>query len=150
MIDPQYAEVTEEEAPQAEPPAGRSSSIIIWLIVFSMAVLFLPLYLITTTLQEGIPQLEAELATLEAEIAITATTDPREIEMRGTLSALRADITALSAQNEALWAAHINWPAVIAHIADHDPSQLSITQLTQVERRIALSGHPAQQTGFTA
>jgi Tfp pilus assembly protein PilN len=128
----------ETEGEAESPPRG--SRLASWLIILGLGVLFLPLYLIASTIKDTSAQLQTELNQLQATLSFTPPPDPSEEALTSTLVYVRQENSALESLQGTLVAMHINWPSIMAVIAAHDPSLLRITAITQTATTITIGG----------
>lgn len=136
-----------EDSPQASPKRG-GSRIVLWLIVLSLGILFLPLFLLSTALKENNLTLETQLATLEVSLTATPEPNPTEQALTDQLLQLRQDTKALETLSDELGTRHINWPGTIAIIGSYDQEQITLTGLTQTDNLITLSGQADNETAI--
>lgn len=147
--------VTQFDNPQddeqaAAPSRASTSRLVIWLVILSFMLLLLPLYLISTTIQQDIAGLETELTGLQATLAYTPPPVPEEEALREALTSARGRLNLLAPLNDELAASHINWPATIAAIGAYDQREIDLTTLTQTENRIIINGRADQETAVMA
>jgi Tfp pilus assembly protein PilN len=128
-----------ESNPEEEESTG-SSKLLLWLVALSLGVLFVPLYLVSTTIQENIAPLEDEMATIQAQLDSTPAPDPTEEALKSQFLSLQDQVRSLGVMADELVANQINWPAVMASIASYDPAQMKVTKLAQTDVHIALTG----------
>ncbi|MAS34932.1 MAG: hypothetical protein CL610_13060 [Anaerolineaceae bacterium] len=136
-----------EEQPEN---TGGSSRLVLWLVMFSLGILFLPLYLISTTIQESVIPLESELATLEAQLTATPAPDPAEEALRAELLSLNQQVRALEVVQGELETNHTNWPAIMAVIAGYDQNVMRLTALKQTDIHVTLNGAAQNESVVTA
>ena len=109
-IEDNEAELQEGEG---EAPAG-GSKIVIWLVICGLAVLFLPLYVISTTVKSTNDKISSQLDDIQA----TLTAPPPINPVMTTLSAQFLDVQsqskAMGSIRSTLMASHINWPTLMA------------------------------------
>ena len=83
MLPTDNAIDNEDQPQEGEAPARGSSKLVLWLIICGLGVLFLPLYIISTTVKTTNEELTTELADIEATLSATPPV-PAELQ---TLSA---------------------------------------------------------------
>lgn len=146
--------VTEFDNPQAEqdeaPAPSSTSRLVIWLVILSFMLLLLPLYLISTTIQQDISTLESELTDLQATLAYTPPPVPEEEALRQSLDEARSLLNLLQPLGNELTAGHINWPETIAVIGAYDQRHIELTTLTQTENRLIVNGRAEDETAVMA
>jgi len=150
MISQNIAEMNTETSDTSPQAATGSSRIIIWLIALSLGILFVPLYLVSSAIQEQTEPLRHQLATLEAQLTATPAPNAEEERLRAELLTLNQQIRALEVVTTELAASQINWPEIMAVIADYDPALMQITELTQTESQLSLSGRANVESVVTA
>ncbi|MBI5671455.1 MAG: PilN domain-containing protein [Chloroflexi bacterium] len=131
--------VETDTAPEQAAP-GRSSRLILWLILVSLGILFLTLFLVSTTIKQDIPALETRLAEVQETLASTPPVPPEQQTLTANLLDLRGQEQVLESVRDNLTAQHINWPAAMAAIASYDPAQMSVTGLTQTDSQVIING----------
>lgn len=141
-----FEETPEQE--EAEPQPRSSSKLVIWLVVVSFGVLFLPLFLLYNTIKEETLPLVDELAAIEATLAYTPAPDPETEALRESLLAARGQVQTLEGLQAQLLAQHIDWPATMAMIGRHDPTQIILNTIVQGERRITVSGYAVDESAI--
>lgn len=129
----------EDDAAEPEQPGG-ASRLIRWLIVFGLALLFLPLYLISTTIKEDAAPLKSTLVSIQQTLASTPRPNQGEQNLKATLVQSQKQVAELEAAKPALVASHFDWPAAIMIIGNYDQSVLALTSIVQTETRITLTG----------
>jgi Tfp pilus assembly protein PilN len=142
VIEPNNLNAETEQS----PASSTSSRLVIWLVILSSMLLLLPLYLISTTIQQDIDDLELELAGLKATLAYTPPAPPEEQALRETLSQTRNLLNQLDPLGVQLAASHINWPQTIAVIGSYDENLVELTAITQAENRITINGRANNET----
>jgi len=135
----------EDQPQEGEAPARGSSKLVLWLIICGLGVLFLPLYIISTTVKTTNEELTTELADIEATLSATPPV-PAELQ---TLSAEFAN-TQLQSQtvgsiNSTLQDSYINWPTVMAALGAYDLGQMSLTSITQIDNGMRLTGRATRE-----
>ncbi|MBZ0301535.1 MAG: hypothetical protein K8J31_17445 [Anaerolineae bacterium] len=152
MISQNAAELEAQSEPveEQEQESSGSSRLLLWLIAFSLGILFLPLYLISTTIQENTLPLADELATLETQVAATAAPNPTEEALRMELLALNQQVNVLETVRDDLETNHIAWPAVMAVIADYDQGILRVSELMQVDTHVTVKGEANNEGAITS
>lgn len=147
MYDTFDDELYEEDE---QPAGGGRSRIVTWLVILGLAGLLMPLFLISTTLQEANLTLLAELEELQTELEVTPTPDPEVTELEDTLTALRGEMTELEGVLATLESGALNWPVIMVAIGDYDQSQIALTNLVQNGTRIIVNGHATEESAVVA
>lgn len=135
----------EDGLQEGEAPARGSGKLVLWLIICGLGVLFLPLYVISTTVKTTNEELTTELTNIEATLTATPPV-PAELQ---TLSADFAN-TQLQNQtvgsiNSTLQDSYINWPTVMAALGAYDLGQMSLTSITQIDNGMRLTGRATRE-----
>jgi hypothetical protein len=138
----------EEENESAPPRSG--SRLASWLIIFGLGLLFLPLYLITSTIKDTTAELQTELDSLQATLSFTPPPNPSEEALNGTLAYVRLQDDALQSLEGTLVGIHIDWPAVMAIVGAYDPAHMGITAVTQNGSTIVIGGQADNQSTVSA
>jgi hypothetical protein len=138
---PVDVELEEElfDDPDDQPQPGRSR-LAIWLVALSLMGMMLPIFLISNTIQQEVVALSTEEANLAATLAVTPGPDPEQVLLEDNLSTIRRNTVVLESTWDRLVAQHIDWPQVMAALADYDPARIAPTGLTQVGTRLSLTG----------
>lgn len=148
MLPPEdHEDLNNEQA--AEKPGG-SSSLVLWLVVFGLCVLFLGLYFVPATIVEYDLPLKEDLARMEELLATTPTPDPEEEELNAELLAIRANAMALEPINAQMARAHVDWPTLIRTISTYEHWQLRLTGILQSNSVITLNGEAIDEPIVTA
>ena len=150
MIAQNAVELEPQGEAAEEPTSGGPSRFMLWLVAFSLGFLLLPLYLISTTIQENIAPLQDQVATLEIQLSSTPAPNPEEETLSTELLNLSQQISALEAVQAELEANHINWPGVMAQIAAYDQNVIRLTELTQTDVHISLNGAAQDESVVSA
>lgn len=123
-----------------EFPPSRGFRMVYWLIILGLGLLFLPLYLIATTIKDSGAELQMELDGLQATLAFTPPANPSEEALTSTLVFVRLEMAALESLQGTLVGMHINWPDVMAVIAAYDPAHMVMNAITQMGNTITIGG----------
>jgi hypothetical protein len=116
------------------------NAIALGLVALSLAILILPLYLVSAAVRDDVTRLETDLGSTQASLTSMGTLAPDVQELVDSLSRLEELSTELEGVRSTMVAGHVNWPAIMAAIGDFDPSQLSLTSLTQTDNQVILNG----------
>lgn len=119
---------------------SNNSRLVLWLLVLSLSGFFVPLYLISVTIEERTLAMATEEADLQATLIATPAPDPQEETLRSEFIDLQNLINTLANLNQTLDTAHIDWPYVMSAVGRYNPAQLNINSLSQTERVITLTG----------
>lgn len=117
-----------------------------WLIVIGLAVLFLPLYAISSTIGADADQLNAELSNIQLTMVSEPTIVPEVASLQTDAADIQTQLNELEAVYTNLSTDHIDWPEVAAVIRNYDANRMSLTSLQQTENRLMLSGQALDDT----
>jgi hypothetical protein len=130
---------------EGDAPARGGSKIVIWLVICGLAVLFLPLYVISTTVKNTNDKLSTDLDSIQATLSAT----PPVSSLQQTLSAQFLDMQnqskAVGSIRSTLMASHINWPTVMATIGAYDTNQMAVNNVDQISTGIRITGRAKQE-----
>lgn len=135
------------EPPQAE---GFNRPLILWLIVIGLVVLFLPLYLLASTVGNDVATLESQLEEIQLALAEQPTPEPQVQALQATVDQVNQQVSALESVRTTLGGTNVDWPAVMALLGDYDAAQMEITALEQTENRLLLNGRAVDDTAVLA
>lgn len=110
---------------------------VIGLVMFSLLILLLALYFISTSVQTDIARSEANVASLQSQILQLQTPAPAVQELLTTLS---NTLTLADKLEAARPATGHNWPTLVAALGSYDPAVLTLTALRQEGNRLTLTG----------
>ncbi len=135
MLDDELLEMGETEEPVQK---GRSSRIIIWLLVLSLAGLFVPLFLSAAAIRQENADLQADMAHIQQTIDSQSQPDPEQQTMEQQLIDARDQYRSLEALETNLQNDHIDWPTVMAVISNFHQAEMMLTSLVQTDGRALL------------
>lgn len=111
--------------------------IVLGLVAFSLLILLLALYLIVASVRNDVARSEANLGAAQNRLLQVSAPAPE-------VQALMATLTTTISLTQQLKAARppmgLNWPAVVAALANYPPDTIILTSLTQVDNNITLTG----------
>jgi Tfp pilus assembly protein PilN len=139
-----YEEETEET------PQPRGSRLVIWLVVLSLGALFLPLYLVSTSIQEETQTLTVTLTAIQATLEFTPEPAEQELALENTLSHLRDQINALQPVITGLVESKVDWLNTFAVIGRYDAGRIILTGVSQTENRLVLTGQATSESDVMA
>ncbi|NLF79261.1 MAG: hypothetical protein GX573_26500 [Chloroflexi bacterium] len=122
------------------PRSSRIGRLIPWLIVLSAGFLFLPLYLVSLTLDQNNAGLQADISTLEAKLELGPVPSTNEQELQDALGSVLEHISVIQPVRAQMEANHIDWPAVIASVSNYHDDYMVVLGISQVDRQLTLSG----------
>jgi Tfp pilus assembly protein PilN len=136
-----------ESTPQPKKPFRLPPlTIALWLIVMSLAVFFVPLYLVSAGVLGDVLRLKADLQPAQATLTSLAAPPPESQEAIDALARIQALSASVKAALPTLVAGHTDWPAVMSAIGAYDPLRVMLTSLGQTENRITLRGRAADDS----
>jgi hypothetical protein len=139
------AEEIEDLEEGGDKPSG-SSRLVIYLVMGSLLILFVPLYFSATTIRTINVQVKASLEALQATLSSTPPVDPRLESLSSTLSVVQVQSNALQSISSTLEAIHISWPQIMAVISSFNPGQMSVDAVSQSDKTITISGTANEET----
>lgn len=142
MVDMQ---VEEEIEKQKEAP-NASSKLIVWLVVISFSLLFLPLYLMSTTIQQDNESLTVTLESVYLSLTATPVPNVEEVALRDKYIKLQNSVIELENLNTSLEAAHIGWPQIMSQINGYDGYRIKLSSITQSGYQIVIIGEANDET----
>ena len=134
----------QDELQGDEAPAG-SSKIVIWLVLFGLMILFLPLYVVSTTIKSTNEKLTTELEGIQSTLDAPPLVDPAKESLSAQLADIQAQNQALESIRASLMSAYINWPSVMASISAFDPNQMTVGSVVQIESGVRITGRAQQE-----
>ena len=135
-----------EDLEEEEVPESSRRSLVLWLIVIGLAVLFIPLYLVFNTLQSDVTRLESALAPLQAELDTQGTPPPELQLLMEQAAAANGDVDAIAAVYPTLVVSHIDWQPAMNTVADYDQTQMLLTNIAQDGRKLTIVGKAFDQS----
>jgi Tfp pilus assembly protein PilN len=139
-----------EPLPEETEQAVGTPRIVLWLVATSLLGLLLPLYLISTTIEDNNQQLQTEITQIDQEIETLSQPQPEQTTLQDTLLRLRRQQQELETLSETLITQHINWPAVITVIGNYAPSPINFTSLAQEGDQITINGEASTEVEVMA
>ena len=128
-----------------ESPSG-GSKIVVWLVIFGLAVLFLPLYIISTTVKSTNEKLSTGLEDVQAVLSATPAVPPAQQTLSAQFLSLQKQSQAAGSVSSTLIASYINWPTIMAAVGAYDPNQMNVNSVTQIVNGIRITGRAQQET----
>ena len=148
------ADVQQDESPRLV------ARFIPWLIMLAIAMIFLPIYLTSATLQDMTEPLQTESVSLQETVTAPPSMPVAEQTLTAHLLDLSGQLAALAKVPPTLSAAHVDWPAIMANIHSYDANQIRLTGFDHANGSLTLQGealqesavidyaHALEQTGF--
>ena len=135
----------EEELQEGEAPPRGSSKLVLWLIICGLGVLFLPMYVISTTVKTTNEELTTELTNIEATLSATPPIDPKIQTLSAEFSDTQKQDQAVGSINSTLNNTYVNWPTVMAALGAYDLGQMSVTSVSQIEMGMRITGRATRE-----
>lgn len=129
---------------EGEAPAG-GSKLVIWLVICGLAVLFLPLYVISTTVKSTNLKLTTQLEGIQATLTAPAPVNPLKQTLSAQFLSIQSQSSAMGSIRSTLMASHINWPTIMAIIGAYDTNQMAVNNVDQIATGIRISGRAKQE-----
>jgi hypothetical protein len=145
MTPPNPTDLNSASEPN-ETHRSLRNAMVLWLIALSLAMLILPLYLVSAALRDDVVRLEAALRSNREALAELDTLSPDAQELVNSLAEAEALAVQIEEARANILADHTNWVAVMATIGNYDPRQLALTSLTHDDHRIILDGEAADDS----
>lgn len=139
------ADEVEDNEESGEKPNG-SSRLVLYLVMGSLLILFVPLYFSATTIRTINVQMKASLEALQVTLSSTPPVDPKLGSLSSTLSAIQVQANALQSIGSTLEALHVNWPKIMAVVSSYNPDQMSVDAVAQSDKTITISGTANEET----
>ncbi|MBZ0296211.1 MAG: PilN domain-containing protein [Anaerolineae bacterium] len=143
------SEMPEMEVTKPTPSQGLSR-LILWLLVLSMGILFVPVFLAGTTIQEENAKLQAEIDQLDESLNVTPTPDPAEARLSDELEAARSQYNALGPAQAAFTSQHVDWPTLMNNIRQFDATRMTLTGMQQNDARLTIKGSAVDEPAVMA
>lgn len=128
-----------EDDPENEQIAS-SSRLIQWLVVAGLVILFLPLYLVSTTIKADNDPLKTRMADNDIVLASTPAPIPGEEALKSTLVMVQQQVGTLEVVRPTVNANRLDWPITMAAIGSYDQTQVVLTSIIQNDTGITLNG----------
>jgi len=134
-------------SPAAEPPSGSSRTpLVLGLIAAGMAILFLPLFLVSATLNNEVKDLQAELGSVRAAQTRVPTPGLEVQRLLTPLAQTQGQIDQVKRVFPTLAAPRVDWTSVMTAIGSYDPNEIVLTSLTRTDNRLTLGGRAVRES----
>jgi hypothetical protein len=150
MDTPELDELEQPNEEEAQPRSPFSSRLMLWLVVLSAGILFVPLFMVSTTLKQERASMEIQLTQAQGTLGITPTAAPQLVVLKKTLFDALGQIPTLAPVRATLMAGHVDWPKVMGRIANYDFTEIALAGLTQTGNQISLVGRAKDQNAVIA
>jgi hypothetical protein len=137
----------QEGEERSNPTVSRR--VILWLVVASLAGLYLPGYLIFSAIRDQNLSLQGELAQIQGTLEGDQPLNPTVQALQDSLEQARDQLNAVQSVRSTLATSHINWPVTMAAIGSYDQSQMMLVGVTQTDNRIVLTGQADDESVVT-
>ena len=122
-------------------------SVVLWLGVLGLAILFVPLYLMSNTLDNEVNRLTSEVVPLQTALASTPAPPPQAQGSIVTLTAVHSQNVQMEAILPTLQAENFNWSATMGIINQINGSGMQISGIEQAGNQLIIRGR-ALNDGF--
>lgn len=122
-------------------------SVVLWLGVLGLAILFVPLYLMSNTLDDEVNRLASEIVPLQTSLASTPAPPPQAQGSIVTLTAVHSQNVQMEAILPTLQAENFNWSATMGIINQINGSGMQISGIEQAGNQLIIRGR-ALNDGF--
>lgn len=125
---------------------GIGRSLIPWLILLALAVLFVPLFVGASTIESAVAPLATESDILQATITAPPPAPLQEQTLTANLLSLRSRLAALENIPATLVAEHIDWPAIMASVLSYDTNRIRLLSFNQENTHLTLQGKGLEES----
>lgn len=132
--------------PARSMPRISRGTLILWLMVFGLGFLFVPLLLIGNAVRTDTQRLNSSFDTVNQQLSVVPTPNPQLVQINTQLSDVVSQTTQISAIAPQIGSARPNWPSLMAALGNYDPSLVQIDTLTSADNRLTIGGHAASET----
>ncbi len=126
----------------AERPFG---SMILWLGMLGLVILFVSLYFVSNMLGNEVDRLQSESVPLQTALSAPVQPLPQAQELAVTLTAVHNQTSQMAAILPTLDAENVQWPAVMAVIDDVDSSAIQLSGIEQTGNQLLIRGRAANE-----
>jgi Tfp pilus assembly protein PilN len=135
---------------QYRPPTLPQRAKILLLVAAGLAVLILPIYIVSGRIGGDMARLQGQLQFTQDALESISTPEPEVQELMSTLAQIQEPVSELEEIYPSIVAGRTDWPAVLAAIGNYNPAELILTSLTQADNRITLEGQAMDSSIVTA
>lgn len=136
MIDEQIP--PEAEMEDAEPPSR--SRLAIWLVALALAAMFVPVYLVSGSLEEATIPLEQQAEALAMTLTAPPVVPEEEQQLTDRLLAARGQLSSIQEIPVTLAAQHLDWPSITQALLNYDANSIRLTSFTHDSIVLTLIG----------
>lgn len=113
------------------------TQVVLWLVVLALAVVLIPLMLISGWVRNDVARLENELLAVQS--ALNTATTPS-----GEVARIRDEIARIdqlvSTMQTVTVSSGLNWPMITGAVVEYDPAVIELTSLTQTGKKVQITG----------
>jgi Tfp pilus assembly protein PilN len=120
------------------------------LVAAMLAILIVPLYFVSASMRGDAASLEAEIQSVQDDLAKVNTPAPEVQELMDNLASTQEVANKLEETHSTIAADRADWPAVMAAISDYNPDQLTLDSLAQTDSTITLKGQAVEKSAVDA
>lgn len=128
----------QEEAPSE--PTRLTTRLVPWVLMLGIALLFFPLTLISTAIDETNVLQETQSADLQATITAPPPVPHEEQSLTQQLLERRTALTLIEPIPATMVAAHVDLPAIMAALRSYDANRIRLTAFNHPDNRLTLDG----------
>lgn len=133
-----------DELDELEGPSGLGGkshwSLASWLIVGSLAILFLGLLMVGKTVSNENAFMETRLASIQETLDSDPAPDAETEQLTADVAALESQLFEMQGALDELEANKVNIPMALSVIGQYDHNRMRLTEIAQSENRLTLSG----------
>ena len=129
-----------EEDDSSSHPRSLIARLAPWLVLVALALLFVPLYVGSATIEDAIAPMATESESLQATITAPPSAPAQEQTLTAHLLELRIQLAALENVPPTLIAAHIDWPAIMSALHSYDANRIQLTSFNHDTNHLTLQG----------
>ena len=130
--------IQEEEAPSE--PTRLTARLVPWVLMVGIALLFFPLTLISTAIDETNIQQGTQSAELQATITAPPPVPREEQTLTSQLLERRTALGAIENVPATMVAAHVDLPAIMAALRSYNANRIRLTAFNHPANRLTLDG----------
>jgi len=135
-----------EEVEEGAQPGKRSRRIALWLAIFGISALFLPLLVISSTITTAQATLQPQLENFLATLTATPSVDSDFQSLSAELLEARSQIAILENVSETLIASQVNWPQIMIALRNYDADNTHLSTFSHDSGHIVLTGEASAES----
>ena len=151
--NPPTPEQPAEPSVVPERPQRRGISritITLWAIAVGLVVLFVPLYLIASSIRNDVARVNGQLQLVYKSLTAVPTPGPEVQKLMTAVAQIDAPAKEIRDAQATIIANHTDWQSVMSAIGNYDSNQLTLIALNQNGNQITLNGRAASDSAVTA